>query len=137
MRVLKNYFSQLSAGRIPEVRSLRRNDEFRDVHEAFGDAMALLRAQKHQEVERITQALVSLERAGRCDAAERERALSSIRVALSGLREQATAAFSSNGQPGLEPKESKTVDHRAADESRSRRSRGTGIQTAVTNAAPI
>lgn len=50
MFVMKRYLLELAQGRLPALRPLRKRDEFKDLYEAFDQAISTLRAGKQREL---------------------------------------------------------------------------------------
>jgi hypothetical protein len=55
--VMEGWLNELRGGRIPELRPLRRNDEFKELYVAFSKAIEHLKAQKQAELAEFTSAL--------------------------------------------------------------------------------
>ena len=55
--VLERYLSELTSGRLPQRRALRKKDEFKSLNEAFWRAVDSLRAGKQVELHRLTELL--------------------------------------------------------------------------------
>lgn len=71
MFVMKRYLNDLAQGRIPSLRPLRKRDEFKDLYEAFDQAVTALRTAKQRE---LVQLRTALETARECQSKESGRA---------------------------------------------------------------
>ena len=89
MFVMKRYLNEIAQGRIPSLRPLRKRDEFKDLYEAFDQAISVLRAGKQRE---LIQLSTALEAARECQNAEPGRAaekLAAIVERIEALRAKA------------------------------------------------
>lgn len=57
MFVMKRYLIEIAQGRIPSLRPLRKRDEFKDLYEAFDQAVSALRASRQRELLQLNTAL--------------------------------------------------------------------------------
>ena len=87
--VLEQYHSELSRGRLPDVRSLRRKDEFKRLHESFAAAVDALRQRQRGDLAIATEiAEIAAEVQERTDE-DRRQALEEIVARTQELRENA------------------------------------------------
>lgn len=57
MFVMKRYLLEVAQGRLPSLRPLRKRDEFKDLYDAFDQAISALRANKQRELMQLNTAL--------------------------------------------------------------------------------
>ena len=57
MFVMKRYLLEVAEGRLPSLRPLRKRDEFKDLYDAFDQAISALRANKQRELLQLNTAL--------------------------------------------------------------------------------
>jgi hypothetical protein len=91
--VLERYLGELSSGRFPNVRALRKKDEFKELHSTLMDTVDALKRRKQAELATLSKIL---ELAGSAQSAEEEslrNALSQITTRVEGLRSQAADAL--------------------------------------------
>jgi methyl-accepting chemotaxis protein len=110
--VMKRYLLELAQGRIPSLRPLRKRDEFKDLYEAFDQAISSLRTARQRELVQLGTALEAIrewQNAGPAHAADKvapiiER-IESLRVraqeSLSDCKPGNVAATTSSAVPQL------------------------------------
>ena len=91
MFVMKRYLLEIAEGRIPSLRPLRKRDEFKDLYEAFDQAVATLRTAKQRELKQLAAAI---EAAGQLQSANPGLHCQTILQRLEALRAQAQATIS-------------------------------------------
>lgn len=97
--VLERYLVELSKGRIPRPRALRRKDEFKGLYETFSRASDSLRERKQAELTELSDMLGTAKAAGGGDDDDRKVALESICNHLESLRSAVRESL------GVEPEE--------------------------------
>ncbi len=80
--VIEGYLAELTAGRFPRMRTLRKRDELKELHEAFGKAVEAMKAKRQSELATLTEALNTATSAVNADEEGREGALLSISAQL-------------------------------------------------------
>lgn len=97
--VLERYLVELSKGRIPRPRALRRKDEFKGLYETFSRATDSLRERKQAELTELSDMLAAAKAAAGADDDDRKLALESICNHLEWLRNAVRESL------GVEPEE--------------------------------
>lgn len=95
--VLDRHLNKLADGRFPEMRELRRKDEFKDLYATFGRAVESLKADKRVELATLTRVLTIVESAKNADDTARKDALSSVATHIDTLRDVAAKALGVEG----------------------------------------
>ncbi len=83
--VIEGYLAELTAGRFPRMRTLRKRDELKELHEAFGKAVEAMKARRQSDLATLTEALHTATSAVNADEEAREGALLSISAQLAGV----------------------------------------------------
>ena len=91
--VLERNLDELADGRLPNLRSLRRKDEFKDLYTTFGRAIESLKADRQAELATLTQTLTIAKSAANANDEARKDALSSVATHIESLRDVATKAL--------------------------------------------
>lgn len=89
LHVLHRYFLELTDGRLPKVRPLRRKDEFKELVSAFSEAVESMKSRKRTELASLAQALESVNVTADHDEESCRSALQSVNRHLRSLHEQA------------------------------------------------
>ena len=76
--VIERYFADLTAGRFPKRRALRKRDEFKALYAAFWDAVDALQKKKRSELKELSEALHIAQTAEEGDDQARRQALASL-----------------------------------------------------------
>lgn len=98
--LLESKFAELANGHIPQLRGLRKKDEFKELFASFGTALDSLRERKQAEVTRLTKALSVARSALNADDETRKDTLLTIAGHLEALR---AAAAETLGEIRQEP----------------------------------
>jgi hypothetical protein len=89
--VMERYLKELTNGRIPSVRPLRRKDEFKEFFATFEGAIDSLKASRWADIETLTEALSVMKLASEKDGAARsddlEKAAGHLQRMLTAARE--------------------------------------------------
>ncbi len=80
--VIEGYLAELTAGRFPRMRTLRKRDELRELHEAFRTAVEAMKANRQSDLAALTKAQNTATSAVNADDKSREGALLSISAQL-------------------------------------------------------
>ncbi len=89
MFVLERYLREISAGRLPKVRALRKKDEFKELHDTFRKTVDTLGNRHRADLATFSETLaIARSCAGQGEDAQR-RALEQIACRMEGLRAQA------------------------------------------------
>lgn len=83
--VMEGYLAELTAGRFPRMRTLRKRDELRELHEAFRKAVEAMKANRQSDLAALTKALNTAASAVSADDKSREGALLSISAQLEDM----------------------------------------------------
>lgn len=98
--VLERYLREISAGRLPKVRALRKKDEFKELHETFRKTVDTLENRYRADLATFSETLaIARSCAGQGEDAQR-RALEQIACRMEGLRTQAAEIL---GEPLDDP----------------------------------
>ena len=76
--VLESYLGELTSGRLPKRRALRKKDEFKSLNEAFWRAVDALKTGKQIELQRLTELLQIARSEGENGEPDSTRALESV-----------------------------------------------------------
>ena len=98
--VLERYLVELSSGRIPKPRALRRKDEFKGLYASFSNAIGTLKATRQKELALLSQARQVVESALEGDDEARREALTSVSTHLDLLHKEAAEALGGDGDDG-------------------------------------
>lgn len=85
MHVIEGYLAELTAGRFPRMRALRKRDEFREFYESFQNAIGAIKRGKQAELTRLTEALKTAKSAMESDSDRPKESLQSIARQLDDL----------------------------------------------------
>ncbi len=99
LSLLRRHVEDLSEGRLPKVRPLRRKDEFKDLFVAFGRAVSSLNACKRAELSTLTKVLDIAHSAVEGDDGQRKEALVAVASHIEPLRNMVEAAFDEHVSP--------------------------------------
>lgn len=88
--VLDRYFTELAAGRFPQVRSLRQKDEFKDLHQSLQKAIDVLKEQKRIELAGLVEAARLAKGLASQVSGERQGDLARLLGHIEALRSSAT-----------------------------------------------
>lgn len=99
LRVIRNQLLEIAKGRLPTKRAFRAKDEFKELHKAFWSAIETLRIKKQLELDRLTEAIQSLESTAQDGGQKQAAQLKAISAQLEVLRHDAAEALSTD-QPG-------------------------------------
>ncbi len=91
--MMERHLVELSKGRIPTMRPLRRKDEFKDFHATLNRTFATLKTNKERELEAATKALSNVTSAINTNDATRKDALCSVARNLESLCNAAREAL--------------------------------------------
>lgn len=91
--LLRNYVAELSEGRIPDVRPLRRKDEFKELMASFAKAVSSLKTSKQAEVAALSRVLDIARQAIEDDACDRKTALVAVASHIEPLRNAVESSF--------------------------------------------
>ena len=97
--VLQRYMSQLAAGQIPTLRSLRKKDEFKELYAVCSRAVESLKVARRNELTLIGQAREALNQAGSGDDDNRRNALDRVATQLDVLQQAAEEALGKEPEP--------------------------------------
>ena len=92
MFVMERYLADLSQGRLPNYRPLRKKDEFKAFHAALWQAIDAMRAAKRSDVDRLTRAVEIAQSAANGDENKRKKALESLISHMEAMRAEAVSA---------------------------------------------
>ncbi|UCF34441.1 MAG: hypothetical protein JSV78_03890 [Phycisphaerales bacterium] len=87
--VMEGWLNELRAGHIPELRPLRRSDEFKELYVAFSKAIEHLKAKKQAELDEFTSALQTARSTARADEQALRDALDTLETHLEKWRNDA------------------------------------------------
>ena len=91
--VLENHLVELSRGRFPMFRPLRKKDEFKELYAAFSKAVGSLKDRKHSDLELLNEALTTARSATDSDGNTRTETLESLVKQINSLRDAAAEAL--------------------------------------------
>ena len=100
--VLERYLVELSKGRIPRPRALRRKDEFKGLYETFSRTTKSLRARKQAELSELSAILGAARAAVDAKSDDRKLALESICNHLESLRSAVRESLAVEPEEGAE-----------------------------------
>lgn len=107
--LLRRHIEDLSQGRLPKVRPLRKKDQFKDLFAAFGRAVDSLNACKRAEVSTLTKVLDIAKSAVDGDEKQRRDALIAVASHVEPLRNMVEAAFDEHGSPAASSESAEPV----------------------------
>lgn len=87
IHVMHGHLLTLARGRFPEIRPLRRKDEFKEFFEQFASTVEALKADREAELAALEQAIEQVKSAAESDTALSSRALADAAEQLERLRE--------------------------------------------------
>jgi hypothetical protein len=91
--VMQQYFEQLAGGRLPQMRGLRRKDEFKALYESMRFAVGKLREQRATDLNGVCESLDLVNSIQTGQETVRAQALSALRDRLDALQKDASAAL--------------------------------------------
>lgn len=94
MFVMKRYLLEVAQGRLPSLRPLRKRDEFKDLYEAFDQAISALRANKQRELLQLNTALEAARQAQSGDADSVQQKIETVMERIEWLRTKAQESLS-------------------------------------------
>lgn len=94
MFVMKRYLLEVAQGRLPSLRPLRKRDEFKDLYEAFDQAISALRANKQRELLQLNTALEAARQAQTGDADAVQQKIETVMERIEWLRTKAQESLS-------------------------------------------
>jgi hypothetical protein len=89
MFVMKRYLLEVAQGRLPSLRPLRKRDEFKDLYEAFDQALSALRSNKQRELMQLNTALEAARQAQSKDAGTTQQMIETVMERIEWLRAKA------------------------------------------------
>jgi len=92
MFVMKRYLLELAGGRVPSLRPLRKRDEFKDLYDAFDQAITSLRTGRQRDLMQLNTVLDALRQAGTEPSAART-AMQAVTERIEALRASAQASL--------------------------------------------
>jgi len=104
LHVLDAQLNELARGRFPTLRSLRKKDEFKKLHETFGEAVESLRRRKKAELSTLTKVQELIHTLNAADDETSKNMVTQITTRIEGLRSQAADALGEkldNPRPAL------------------------------------
>ena len=99
--VLGQHFDRLATGKMPNLRPLRRKDEFKDLFQSFCSAVETVKREKQSQFDSVGKALNALEGAGGDNDQERRDALESASAQLNEMRNVLADALDVDVDSGL------------------------------------
>ncbi|MCP4246077.1 MAG: hypothetical protein GY778_03420 [bacterium] len=87
--VIRNQLVEIAKGRLPAKRTFRAKDEFKELHKSFWGAVETLRVKKQLELDRLTEAIQSVEAAANAPGQKQNAALRALSAQLEALRRDA------------------------------------------------
>ncbi|MBI1825180.1 MAG: hypothetical protein HY287_17495 [Planctomycetes bacterium] len=94
--VMERYLNELKTGRIPQTRSLRKNDEFQQLFMALNEAFDSLRSRANTNLAVISEILESIRMNAAVDGAAARENLAAVTPKLEMLRAELTASLEGN-----------------------------------------
>ncbi len=94
MFVMKRYLLEVAQGRIPSLRPLRKRDEFKDLYQAFDQAISGLRAAKQRELMQLNTAWDAVREAQAGDVEVMQQKLEVLSERIEWLRTKAQESLS-------------------------------------------
>ena len=91
--VLQGHMDQLARGKLPDLRPLRRKDEFKELYASFGSVVDSLKDDKRAQLQGLDEALRLAEAAGDSDAERCKRARESLTDHLKRMRNKESRAL--------------------------------------------
>lgn len=91
--LIAGYFRELANGRLPNLRPLRKKDEFKDFYADFCKAIDFLKESKRAQLATLSEALSLARSAGDADEDTRKRTLESLASRLQTLRRETAEAL--------------------------------------------
>ncbi len=89
MFVMKRYLLEVAQGRLPSLRPLRKRDEFKDLYDAFDQAISTLRSSKQRELMQLNTALEAARQAQTGDADTVQQKVETVMERIEWLRAKA------------------------------------------------
>lgn len=93
LALLERQMNELAEGRVPQLRSLRRRDEFRELHDAFARVVRSHRVCREAELKLLEKSVVVAREAIDADGTTQVDALRRLRHHLATLRETLSESF--------------------------------------------
>lgn len=97
--VLTRWLEELGTGRFPNVRPLRKKDEFKPIHDVFQQTVASLKARKRTQLDNLTRAFALAQEAAAADSESSQVVLEKLTAELAALHRDAAEAL---GEPPTE-----------------------------------
>jgi methyl-accepting chemotaxis protein len=94
MFVIKRYLLEVAQGRLPSLRPLRKRDEFKELYDAFDQAITALRANKQRELLQLNTALDAVRQIQASGPATMSNEVATIVDRIEWLRTKAQEALS-------------------------------------------
>ena len=89
MFVMKRYLLEVAQGRLPSLRPLRKRDEFKDLYDAFDQAISALRSSKQRELMQLNTAFEAARQAQSEDADTTQQMIETVMERIEWLRAKA------------------------------------------------
>lgn len=89
MHVLKRHLSELAHGRFPQIRPLRRKDEFKDLFATFQEAIDFLKMRRQYELNALSEVMQTVDDAAAQSNGEDSDAFRSVADQLRKIRKEA------------------------------------------------
>ena len=91
--VMEGYLAELAKGRFPEIRPLRRKDEFKELHAAFARVVDAWKARRRADLAVLTQAVRTARSAASGGEGDAGKALESLVAQIEDLRAVVTESL--------------------------------------------
>ena len=88
---LRDYLMEMRDGKLPDIRPLRKNDEFKDVHALLVDVVSSLRKRRDQELS-VLKRMLDLARSSEASASDQHKtAINTLAAQVQQWRQEAEA----------------------------------------------